>query len=98
MTSEEISIDGYFCVSKEYPPLDRLLLSREAYKEGVKRFDPSTLEITKYRKLFGTLFYNVKVFGVIDTVDGSLIPFFVDEKDFERLQACLKNANPTTTW
>jgi len=90
-----LTIHGYFCTAKEYTFLDRLLLDKEVYKESVKRFDPANLEITTLQKKYGSFMQHLDVIGIVDTAEGSLIPFFIDKKKLKKLQEVMKLARPS---
>jgi len=96
MSTNYISISGYFCISKEYPEsLDRALLDRDIFKESVKRVNPENLEIMEnFTKLYGNFINAIEVVGVIDTSEGSLIPFFIDKKKLKKLQDIIAKTKP----
>ena len=96
MSTNYISIAGYFCISKEYPEsLDRVLLDRDIFKQGIKRINPENLEIPEgFERLYGNFVNAIEVVAVFDTAEGSLIPFFIDKKKLKKLQDIVAKAKP----
>jgi hypothetical protein len=91
-----IAIRGYFCITKEYPPLDAWVLNKTIFKESIRRLDVGNLEILpEYECVWGNRCFNLELIAVVDTTGGSLIPFFIDEKKSEKLQDLIKVSKPT---
>lgn len=81
----EVDIEGYYCISKQYPDLKSIYLPKDVFKQSIRRFELSNLKITTIEKYVGSFPKITTVIGVVD-VKGSLIPFFIEEQKVSKLK------------
>lgn len=86
MMQKTIIVEGYYCISKEYPDISRAILNLELFKFSARKFNLKALHVTKIEKtIFEGFLQTVPLTGVVDT-EGSLIPFFIDRQKAKKLQ------------
>jgi hypothetical protein len=85
-----IDIEGYFCIDEKQKDIcnNDIYLDPKLYSLSVRRFDVKNLVIVDYEKVIGSFLSFVILTMVVNT-EGSLIPFYIDEKNKSKLQALI---------
>jgi hypothetical protein len=85
-----IDVKGYFCVDEKQKDIcnDDIYLDSKVYSLSVRRLNVEDLVIVDYEKVIGSFLSFVILTMVVNT-NGSLIPFYIDEKDKSKLQALI---------
>ena len=91
-----IVIEGWYCISKEYPDLSRAVLDSKIFKLSARSFDINSLHVTDIGRIQGTFINATYVQGIVDT-KGSLIPFFVERQKAKKLQALIDSVKNETS-
>jgi len=91
-----IVIEGWYCISKEYPDLSRTVLNSNIFKLSARSFDILSLHVTDIGRIQGSFLNPTYVQGIVDT-KGSLIPFFIDRQKAKKLQALIDSVRNETS-
>ena len=93
-----ITLEGYYCIAKEYPDLDRTLLDKTIFKLSARKFKIENLHILGLDRIYGSFISPIPVRGVINTdVKGSLIPFFIERQKAIKLQEIIDTMQGNTS-
>jgi len=95
MKYNTVTIEGWYCISKEYPDLKRTVLDDKVFKYSIRTFDIRNLEVTTLERIQGSFLHPTYVTGVID-VKGSLIPFFINRQKVKTLQNLISSVRDRT--
>jgi hypothetical protein len=91
-----ITLDGWYCVAKDYPDLSRTVLDSKIFKKSARVFNLNTLHITDIDRIQGSFFNPCYVKGVVCT-SGSLIPFFILRQKAKELQELIDSVQDNTS-
>ncbi len=82
----DITIEGWFCIKKDYPDLSRLTLDKDVFKKSIRKFNLEDLHIMENMdRVVGSVLNPVDVSGVVE-LKGSLIPFFITKQKATQLK------------
>jgi hypothetical protein len=93
MSDVQVDIEGLFCVSKQYPEINKsMYLPTELFKPSVRRFKLFNLRETSMKRLVGKPLASTEYTGIVD-VEGSLVPFFIKTDKVEKLRQAQESIN-----
>jgi hypothetical protein len=83
-----VEIEGWFCISKNYPDLSRAQIDQDVFKRSCRRFEINNLSaMSNMERIVGSFFFPTYVVGFVEAGEkGSLIPFFVEKAKAEKLR------------
>lgn len=92
-----VEIEGWYCISKNYPDLSRAQLNQEIFKRSVRRFELCNISVmSDMERIVGSFFFPTYVVGFVELGKGSLIPFFVEKAKASSLKKLINVKRDTT--